>query len=404
MGKVLIIGAGGVGGVVTHKCAQFPEVFSDILLASRTVEKCDALADSTYSLTGRNIKTAQVDADDTAQLVLLIEYYKPDIVINVALPYQNLSIMDACLATGVPYIDTACYEPPDEARYSHEWQWAYHDRYREKGLMAVLGCGFDPGQTNIYIAYALKHYFDEIFFVDIEDCNAGDHGRRFATNFNLEINLREVKARGKYYSNGKWIDTDPLSIHKTVHFPGIGNKEAYLMYHEELESLVKHIPTIKLIRFWMTFSETYLEFLRMFEDIGLTRIDHISVPVRINGVTMTGDVIPIQFLKALLPEPSSLAENYTGETWIGCKMQGTKNGADRSCTISNSCDHAKCYDEVRANAVSYTAGVPPVLGAMLMLKGIWKGAGVFNVEQLDPDPFMAEIGRFGLPWTVEFPD
>jgi saccharopine dehydrogenase (NAD+, L-lysine forming) len=396
MSKVLVVGAGGVGGVTTHKCAQYPETFNDILLASRTFEKCEAIADSVLSLTGRSIKTAQVDADDTAQLIMLMQLYKPDVAINVALPYQNLSIMDACLETGVPYIDTACYEPPNEARYSHTWQWAYHDRYKEKGLMAVLGAGFDPGQTNIYIAYALKHYFEEIYDIKIEDCNDGDHGRPFATNFNLEINLREVTARGKYYENGEWIETDPLSIHRIIDFPGIGSREGYLMYHEELESLVKHHPDIGRIQFWMTFSQEYLTHLQVLQNVGLTRID----PVLYNGI----EVVPIQFLKALMPEPSSLADNYWGKTWIGCTIEGIAGGQWRRFRISNTCDHTQCYKEVRANAVSYTAGVPPVLAAKLIIERKWNGAGVFNVEQLDPDPFMAEIGMFGLPYFEEFLD
>jgi saccharopine dehydrogenase (NAD+, L-lysine forming) len=393
-GKVLIIGAGGVGGVTTHKCAQFPKVFQDITLASRTVSKCDAIAESVFQKTGQKVKTSQVDADDTGQLVLLIELIKPDIVINVALPYQNLSIMDACLATSAPYIDTACYEPLDEARYSHTWQWAYHDRYREKGLMAVLGCGFDPGQTNIYIAYAIKNYFENIHSVAIEDCNAGDHGRPFATNFNPEINIREITGRGKYYENGEWIETDPLSVHRTIDFPGIGPREGYLMNHEELESLAKHFPDIGQIQFWMTFGQEYLTHLRVLQNVGMTRID----PILFNGI----EIVPIQFLKALMPEPSSLAENYTGKTWIGCTIEGIAGDQWQRYRLSNTCDHAECFREVGANAVSYTAGVPPALGAKLVLEGKWKGAGVFNVEQLDPDPFMAEIGAFGLPWTEEF--
>jgi saccharopine dehydrogenase (NAD+, L-lysine forming) len=392
MSRVLIIGAGGVGGVVTHKCAQVPEVFSEIVLASRTLEKCEAIRRQL----SRPIQTAQVDADNTPELVALIRRASPDVLINVALPYQDLTIMDACLETGVPYVDTACYEPLDEARYSYTWQWEYQDRFARKGLMALLGCGFDPGVTNIYIAHALKNYFDEIHFVDIVDCNAGQHGFAFATNFNPEINIREVTARGRYFESGQWLETDPLSVHKPVDFPEVGIREAYLMYHEELESLVRHIPSIKRIRFWMTFSQEYLTHLRVLQNVGMTRID----PVLFQGV----EIVPLQFLKALLPEPSSLGETYAGKTCIGCLIEGLKDGKARKVMVYNICDHAACYREVRANAVSYTAGVPPVVGAALMLNGTWAGAGVFNVEQLDPTPFMAEIGQYGLPWKELFLD
>ena len=392
MSRVLIIGAGGVGGVVTHKCAQMPEVFSEIVLASRTLAKCEAIRDQL----SRPIQTAQVDADKAPELVALIRKVAPDILINVALPYQDLTIMDACLETGVPYVDTACYEPLEEARYSYTWQWEYQDRFAARGLMALLGCGFDPGVTNIYLAHALKKHFDEIHFVDIVDCNAGQHGFAFATNFNPEINLREVTARGRYYENGQWLETDPLSVHKPFDYPEIGPRESYLMYHEELESLVRHIPGIKRIRFWMTFSQEYLTHLRVLQNVGMTRID----PVTFQGVA----IVPLQFLKALLPEPSSLGETYAGKTCIGCLIEGIKDGKVRKYFIYNICDHAACYREVRANAVSYTAGVPPVLGAALMLKGVWSGAGVFNVEQLDPAPFLAEIGQYGLPWQEKFLD
>lgn len=392
MSRVLIIGAGGVGGVVTHKCAQAPEVFSEIILASRTLEKCERIK----SQLTRPIQTAQVDADNIRELVPLINKVAPDLIINVALPYQDLTIMDACLETGVPYLDTACYEPPDEARYSHTWQWEYDEPFQKRGLMAVLGCGFDPGVTNIYIAYALKNYFDEIHLVDIVDCNAGQHGFAFATNFNPEINIREVTARGRYYENGQWIETDPLTVHKSFDFPEVGPREVYLMYHEELESLVKHIPGLKRIRFWMTFSQEYLTHLRVLENVGMTRID----PVFYQGV----EIVPLQFLKALLPEPSSLGETYSGKTCIGCLIEGLKDGKPRKYLVYNICDHAACYREVKANAVSYTAGVPPVLGAALMLNGTWSGSGVFNVEQLDPAPFMAEIGKYGLPWKELFLD
>jgi saccharopine dehydrogenase (NAD+, L-lysine-forming) len=392
MGKVLIIGAGGVGGVVTHKCAQAPEVFSEIVLASRTLEKCEKIR----SQLSRPIETAQVDADNTAELVQLIRRVSPDLIINVALPYQDLSIMDACLETGVDYLDTANYEPPEEAKFCYKWQWDYHDRFKGKGLMALLGCGFDPGVTNIFCAHALKNHFDEIHTVDIMDCNAGQHGHPFATNFNPEINIREVSARGKYYENGQWIETEPLSIHKTFDFPEIGPKEMYLMYHEEMESLVKNIPGIKRMRFWMTFSQEYLTHLRVLENVGMTRID----PVKFQGC----DIVPLQFLKALLPEPSSLGENYKGKTNIGCMIEGVKDGKHRKYYIYNVCDHAECYREVKAQAISYTTGVPAMIGAMMMLTRTWRGEGVFNVEELDPTPFMEKLGQYGLPWTEKFLD
>ncbi len=392
MKKVLIIGAGGVGGVVTHKCAQVPEVFSEIVLASRTLEKCKNIRDQI----DRPIEIAQVDADNVAETVELIERVKPDLVLNVALPYQDLSIMDACLSTGVDYLDTANYEPPDEARFCYKWQWDYQDRFKDRGIMALLGCGFDPGVTNIFCAYADKHYFDEIHMVDIMDCNAGSHGHPFATNFNPEINIREVSAKGRYYENRKWIETDPLSVHKPFDFPEIGEKEMYLMYHEELESLVKNIPTIKRIRFWMTFSQEYLTHLRVLENVGMTRID----PVLYEGC----GVIPLKFLKALLPEPSSLGANYTGKTNIGCMIQGIKDGKRKKYYVYNVCDHAEAYKEVNAQAISYTTGVPAMIGAKMMLTDVWKGEGVFNVEEFDPDPFMADLNRYGLPWKEIFYD
>jgi saccharopine dehydrogenase (NAD+, L-lysine-forming) len=386
----LIIGAGGVGGVVTHKCAQVPEVFSQIVLASRTVEKCERIRDQL----SRPIEIAQVDADHVPELVELIRRVSPDLVINVALPYQDLTIMDACLETGVDYLDTANYEPPDEARFCYRWQWDYQDRFRERGIMALLGCGFDPGVTNIFCAHALKHHFDEIRTIDIMDCNAGDHGHPFATNFNPEINIREVTANGKYFENGQWIETEPLSVHKTFDFPEIGPREIYLMYHEELESLAKNIPNVRRMRFWMTFSQEYLTHLRVLQNVGMTRID----PVPFQG----REIVPLQFLKALLPEPSTLGENYRGKTNIGCMIEGLKDGKPRHYYIYNVCDHAECYREVKAQAVSYTTGVPAMIGALMMLTGQWKGQGVFNVEELDPDPFMEALGKYGLPWTERF--
>ncbi|MBI5594227.1 MAG: saccharopine dehydrogenase family protein [Deltaproteobacteria bacterium] len=390
MSKVLIIGAGGVGAVVTHKCAQNPEVFSEIVLASRTLAKCEAI----QKQVSRPIEIARVDADHSHEVSALIRRVSPDLVLNVALPYQDLSIMDACLETGVDYLDTANYEPPDEAKFCYKWQWDYQERFQKKGIMALLGCGFDPGVTNVFCAHALKHHFDEIHTVDIMDCNAGDHGQPFATNFNPEINIREVTARGKYYENGNWFETDPLSIHKPFDFPRIGEREMYLMYHEEMESLVKNIPGIKRMRFWMTFGQEYLTHLRVLQNVGMTRID----PVKYQGI----DIVPLQFLKALLPEPSSLAEGYTGKTCIGCMIEGIKNGKPLKYYIYNVCDHAECFKEIKAQAISYTTGVPTMIAAMMMLTGKWKGKGVFNVEEFDPDPFMDALNRCGLPWTETF--
>ncbi|MCF8052241.1 MAG: saccharopine dehydrogenase family protein [Desulfobacterales bacterium] len=387
MAKVLIIGAGGVGSVVVQKCAQVPEIFSEIVLASRTLKKCERIK----KRLDRPIETAQIDADDTRALVSLVREIRPNLIVNVALPYQDLSIMDACLATGVDYLDTANYEPPDEAKFCYKWQWDYHDRFREKGLMALLGCGFDPGVTNIFCAHAAKHLFDEIEYIDIMDCNAGDHGRPFATNFNPEINIREVTQKGKYYQEGKWIETEPLSVHETFDFPQIGPRKMYLMYHEEMESLVKNLPGIKRIRFWMTFSDAYLTHLRVLENVGMTRID----PVDFQGCR----IVPLQFLKALLPDPGSLGGGYTGKTCIGCMIEGKKDEKPRRHYIYNICDHEQCYREIGAQAVSYTTGVPAMIGAMMMLTGKWRGKGVFNVEQFDPDPFMEALPHHGLPWT-----
>ena len=389
MGRVLIIGAGGVGGVVTHKCAQVPHVFNVICLASRTEAKCKAIA----AQLKRKIQTAEVDADRPANVIRLIRKFRPDIVINVALPYQDLSIMDACLATGVNYLDTANYEPPEKAKFEYSWQWAYRKAFKQKGIMGLLGCGFDPGVSNIFCAYALKHHFDEIRTVDILDCNAGSHGHPFATNFNPEINIREITQRGKYWELGKWKEIDPLSVHQTFDFPEVGPKEMYLMYHEELESLVKHLKGLKRIRFWMTFGEQYLTHLRVLQNVGLTRID----PVMYEG----REVVPLRFLKAVLPEPSSLGKSYTGKTNIGCIIEGVKAGKTRKIYIYNVCDHAACYREVRAQAISYTTGVPAAIGAMMMLTKTWQGAGVFNVEEFDPDPFMEKLTLLGLPWVVK---
>jgi saccharopine dehydrogenase (NAD+, L-lysine-forming) len=391
MSTVLIIGAGGVGGVVTHKCAQVPEVFSEIWLASRTKSKCDAIA----AQLKRPIHTAQVDADNVPELVQLIRRVKPKLIINVALPYQDLHIMDACLETGVDYLDTANYEPPDEAKFCYRWQWEYQERFKAKGIMALLGSGFDPGVSSVFCSYALKKHFDQIHTIDILDCNAGSHGQSFATNFNPEINIREITQRGKYYQDGKWLETDPLSVGRSFDFPEIGPKQMYLMYHEELESLARFIPGVRRIRFWMTFGQEYLTHLRVLQNVGMTRID----PVMYEG----HPVIPLKFLKALLPEPSSLGQNYTGKTNIGCLITGLKGGKKRTYYVYNVCDHAECYREVKAQAISYTTGVPAMIGAMMILTGTWRGQGVFNMEQFDPEPFMDKLNRHGLPWVETFP-
>jgi saccharopine dehydrogenase (NAD+, L-lysine-forming) len=394
MSHVLIIGAGGVGSVVTHKCAMVPDVFTEICLASRTVSKCEAIAESVKRRTGKEIHTESLDADAVANTVALIEKIKPTLVINVALPYQDLAIMDACLETGVHYMDTANYEPPDEAKFCYKWQWDYQDRFRDAGLTALLGCGFDPGVTGIFCAHALKHHFDEIHTIDIIDCNAGDHGQAFATNFNPEINIREVTQRGKYFEDGLWVETEPLSEKISYDFTeGIGPKDAYLMYHEDLESLAKNIPGVRRIRFYMTFSEAYLTHLRVLEAVGMTRID----PVKYEGK----DIVPLQFLKAVLPEPSSLGKLTKGKTWIGCLIEGVKDGKEVSYRIYNSCDHEECFKEVGSQAISYTTGVPTMIGAMMLLTGKWGGAGVFNVEEFDPDPFMEQLNLHGLPWVEE---
>ncbi len=390
MKRILIIGAGGVGGVVVHKCAQVPEVFGEICLASRTQAKCDKLA----AQLSRKIRTAAVDADDPKQTAALIRDFKPDLVLNVALPYQDLAIMDACLAEGVHYLDTANYEPPTVAKFEYSWQWAYRQRFEKAGLMALLGCGFDPGVSNIFIAYALKHHFDEIHEVDIMDCNAGSHGKAFATNFNPEINIREITQRGRYFEGGAWKETDPLTVHKTFDFPQVGPKEMYLMYHEELESLVKNIPGLQAIRFWMTFGQEYLTHLRVLQNVGMTRIDEVEYEGR--------KIVPLKFLKAVLPEPSSLGENYTGKTNIGCMIKGLKNGKPRTYYVYQVCDHAECYKEVKAQAISYTTGVPAMIGAKLMLQDTWRKPGVWNTEQFDPDPFMADLNKYGLPWVETF--
>ncbi|PKM57945.1 MAG: saccharopine dehydrogenase [Firmicutes bacterium HGW-Firmicutes-3] len=393
MGKALIIGAGGVANVVVHKCCQNPEVFEEICIASRTKSKCDAMK-AVLDGGKTKITTAQIDADDTEALIELINDYKPDMVINVALPYQDLTIMDACLATGVHYLDTANYEPLDIPKFEYKWQWAYKEKFEKAGLTAILGSGFDPGVTGVYSAYAMKHYFDEIHTIDILDANAGDHGYPFATNFNPEINIREITAKGRYWEEGDWIETEPLEIKRVYNFPQIGDKDMYLLYHEELESLAQNIKGLKKIRFFMTFSERYITHLNVLENVGMTSIK----PIMYQGM----EIQPLQFLKAVLPDPASLGPRTKGKTNIGCIFTGVKDGQPKTYYVYNVCDHEACYAEVGSQAISYTTGVPAMIGAKLLLEGKWKKPGVYNVEEMDPDPFMEELSKQGLPWVEDF--
>lgn len=395
MSRALIIGAGGVAGVAAHKCCQNYEVFTDIMIASRTKSKCDKLKQSCgeymKKFGGRtNIETARVDADNVDELTELIGMYRPEIVINLALPYQDLSIMDACLRSGVHYLDTANYEPPDTAKFEYKWQWAYREKFEKAGLTAILGSGFDPGVTGVFSAYAMKHEFDEINYIDILDCNGGDHGYPFATNFNPEINIREVSANGSYWENGKWIETKPMEIKREYDFEGVGKKDMYLLHHEELESLGLNIKGIKRIRFFMTFGQSYLTHLKCLENVGMTSIE----PIMFEGK----EIVPLQFLKAVLPDPASLGPRTVGKTNIGCIFRGKKDGKDKNYYLYNICDHQECYREVGSQAVSYTTGVPAMIGAAMVLTGKWKKPGVYNVEEMDPDPFMDGLNKFGLPW------
>ena len=392
MSKVIIIGAGGVGNVVAHKCAQSPEIFSEIVLASRTLSKCEAIAQTVEKKTGRTLKTCAIDADDVESTIQFLKAEKPDLVINVALPYQDLPLMDACLEAKVDYLDTANYEPPNEAKFEYKWQWAYQDRFKEAGLTALLGSGFDPGVTNVFCAYAQKHLFDSIETIDILDANAGDHGYHFATNFNPEINIREITQNGRYWKEGQWIEVDAMSVHQEYDFPVVGKQDAYLLYHEELESLSQNIPNLKQIRFWMTFSEKYLTHLKVLENIGMTSIE----PIEFKGQAIQ----PIEFLKAVLPDPASLGPRTKGKTCIGCDITGIKDGQKKRIFIYNVCDHEVSYKEVFSQAISYTTGVPARIGAEMILSQAWKQAGVWNMEQMDPDPFMEALNTYGLPWQV----
>ena len=393
MNKVLIIGAGGVSNVVVAKCCQNPEVFGEICIASRTKSKCDDMK-KVFDGGKTMITTAQLDADIKEEIVSLINEFKPVMVINVALPYQDLTIMDACLETGVHYLDTANYEPPEEAKFEYKWQWAYKEKFEKAGLTAILGSGFDPGVTGVFSAYALKHYFDEIHYIDILDANGGDHGYPFATNFNPEINIREITANGRYWEEGEWIETEPLAIKRVFNFDQVGEKDAYLLYHEELESLALNIKGIKRIRFFMTFSQNYINHLNVLQNVGMTSIE----PVEIDGKLIQ----PLHFLKAVLPDPASLGPRTKGKTNIGCIYQGIKDGKEVSYYVYNICDHEQCYKEVGSQAISYTTGVPAMIGAKLLLEGKWRKPGVYNVEEFDPDPFMEELNKQGLPWKEDF--
>ena len=392
MGKALIIGCGGVASVAIHKCCQNSDVFEEICIASRTKQKCDDLKAKLEGTTKTKITTAKVDADQVEELIALIEKEKPDVVMNLALPYQDLTIMDACLATKTHYMDTANYEPEDTAKFEYKWQWAYRERFEQAGITALLGSGFDPGVTSVFSAYALKHYFDEINYIDILDCNAGDHGYPFATNFNPEINIREVSAKGSYWEDGHWVETEPMEIKRVYDFPEIGEKDMYLLHHEEIESLALNIPGIKRIRFFMTFGQSYLTHLKCLENVGMTSIE----PILYEGK----EIVPLQFLKAVLPDPSSLGPRTKGKTNIGCIFVGKKDGVEKKLYIYNTCDHQECYKEVGSQAVAYTTGVPAMIGAMMLMTGTWKKAGVYNIEEFDPDPFMDALNQWGIPWNI----
>ncbi|MCR5597901.1 MAG: saccharopine dehydrogenase family protein [Lachnospiraceae bacterium] len=412
MSRLLIIGCGGVASVAIAKCCQNSEVFTEICIASRTKAKCDAVAEKWRASTKTQITTAEIDAMDVPALVKLINDYKPDAVLNVALPYQDLAIMDACLEAGVHYIDTANYEPEDtddpewraiyekrckdlgfSAYFDYSWQWAYQEKFEKAGLTALLGTGFDPGVTSVYVAYAKKHYFDTIDTIDILDCNGGDHGYKFATNFNPEINLREVSAPGSYMENGKWVEIPAMSIKREYDFPQVGMKDMYLLHHEEIEALGRNFPEVKRIRFFMTFGQSYLDHMRCLEDVGMLS----TTPVMHNGV----EIVPIQFLKTLLPDPATLGPRTKGKTNIGCIFTGKKYGKEKKLFIYNVCDHEECYKEVGSQAISYTTGVPAMIGAMMVVKGLWKKPGVFTTDEFDPDPYMEALNKWGLPWGVD---
>ena len=411
MARVLIIGCGGVAQVAIQKCCQVDDVFTEMCIASRTKSKCDEMKKKLEGKTKTKITTARVDADNVDELCELINSYKPDLVMNIALPYQDLTIMDACLKCGVNYMDTANYEPEDtndpawrkryeerckkegfSAYFDYSYQWEYMDKFKKAGLTALLGSGFDPGVTQAYCAYAQKHLFDSIDTIDILDCNGGDHGYPFATNFNPEINLREVSAPGSYWENGKWVEVPTMSIKREYNFDGVGEKDMYLLHHEEIESLAKNIPGVKRIRFFMTFGQSYLTHMKCLENVGMLSTE----PVMFEG----REIVPIQFLKALLPDPASLGPRTKGKTNIGCIFTGKKDGKAKSAYIYNICDHEACYKEVGSQAVAYTTGVPAMIGALMMVTGKWTTPGVYTVEQFDPDPYMDALNKYGLPWQI----
>lgn len=395
MSKILLIGAGGVASVAAHKCCQNSEVFNELCIASRTLSKCDAIKASIEKKgTSTKITTARLDADNTKEVIAIIEKFNPDVVLNLALPYQDLTIMEACLKTGKNYVDTANYEPKDTAKFEYKWQWEFNDRFEKAGITALLGSGFDPGVTGVFSAYAMKHYFDEINYLDILDANAGDHGYPFATNFNPEINIREVTAKGSYFENGKFIETEPMEIKRVYDFPEIGKKDMYLLHHEEIESLAKNIKGIKRIRFFMTFSERYLTHLKVLENVGMTSIE----PIDFEGKK----IVPLQFLKAVLPDPASLGPRTKGKTNIGCIFTGKKDGKNLNYYVYNVCDHQECYKEVGSQAISYTTGVPAMIGAMMLATKTWNKPGVHNIEEFNPDPFMENLNKFGLPFKETF--
>lgn len=389
---ILIIGAGGVSRVATVKCAMNIDTFEKITLASRTISKCESIAKDILKNQNVAIDVASVDADNVEELAKLIEEVNPKLVLNVALPYQDLTIMDACTKMGVDYVDTANYEHPDEAKFEYKEQWARDGQFKDAGIMALLGSGFDPGVTGVFCAYAQQNLFDEIHYIDIMDCNAGDHGYPFATNFNPEINLREVSANGRYWEDGKWIETKPLEIRVDHDYPEVGVKPSYLLYHEELESLSKNIKGLKRIRFFMTFGDSYIQHMNCLQNVGMLGIE----PVMHKGV----EIIPIEFLTTLLPDPASLGPRTVGMTNIGCIIEGLKDGKKKKVYIYNTCDHQECYKETGAQAVSYTTGVPAMIGSKMLYKGIWKNNGVFNIEEFDAKPFMDELMTQGLPWKI----
>jgi len=391
----MVVGAGGVASVAAHKCAQNSDVFTEMVIASRTENKCLAIKSAIEAMgTKIRITTARVDADNIPELTALIEREKPALVLNLALPYQDLTVMEACLATRTHYVDTANYEPPDTAKFEYKWQWAYRERFRDAGITALLGSGFDPGVTGVFCAYAQKHHFDDIHYIDILDANAGDHGYPFATNFNPEINIREVSAKGSYWQEGRWVETEPMEIKRVYDFPQIGPKDMYLLHHEELESLALNISGVKRIRFFMTFGQSYLTHLKCLENVGMTSIE----PIDYNGMP----IVPLQFLKAVLPDPSSLGPRTHGKTNIGCIFRGIKDDREKTYYLYNVCDHQECFREVGSQAISYTTGVPAMIGAMLVMNGIWRKPGVFNMEEFDPDPFMEALNCWGLPWVEDF--